>query len=235
MIRGRSVAAIMPALNEAGVIGRTLAEIPSLVDRVWVADNGSRDATAVEAHRAGARVVHEARRGYGAACQAAIRAMAEAGPPEIVVFLDADGSQDPDELPRVLGPIADGAADFVIGVRPLDRLPAHVALGNRLACLILGLLTGHRFSDLGPFRALRYDALRRLDLRDPDYGWNVEMQARAVARGLRIREVPVSHRPRRGGRSKISGSLPGTLRAGTKILWTAVRLGLAVRLSGERR
>lgn len=235
MIRGQVVAAVMPALNEEGVIGGTLRGLPDRVDVVWVADNGSTDGTAAEARATGARVVHESRRGYGAACQAAIRSMAESGsPPAIVVFLDADGSQDPAELDRVVGPIAEGAADLVIGVRRPDALPPHVAVGNRLACLILHLLTGHRFSDLGPFRAVSYDALQRLRLRDLDWGWNVEMQARAVGVALRIREVPVAHRPRRGGSSKISGSLRGTLAAGSKILWTAVRLGLAVRFGWIR-
>jgi hypothetical protein len=236
VIRGKSVAAVMPALDEQGVIGPTLAAVPGdLVDRVWVADNGSTDATAAEAARHGARVVREPRRGYGSACQAAIRAMQRDDPPDLVVFLDADGSQDLDDLPAVLTPLARGRADLVIGVRRPRDLPIHVAVGNRLACAILRLLTGHPFRDLGPFRAVRFDALLRLELRDPDYGWNVEMQARAVAEGLRIVEVPVGHRPRRSGRSKISGSVRGTVRAGTKILWTAVLEGAAVRRAHARR
>jgi glycosyltransferase involved in cell wall biosynthesis len=181
-------------------------------------------------------VAREARRGYGAACRAALRAMAASDPvpplsplPDIVVFMDADGSHPVDELPRLLEPIIAGAADLVIGVRSPGDLPAHVALGNRLACLILRGLTGHAFRDLGPFRAIRYESLRRLELRDPDYGWNVEMQARAVAARLRILEVPVPHRPRRAGRSKISGSVMGTIRAGGKILGTALREGLRAR------
>lgn len=236
MIRGQTVAAIMPALNEAGVIGATLAALPrDLVDCVWVADNGSSDDTAEEARRHGARVVDAPRRGYGSACQAAIAAMRAAGPPDLVVFLDADASEDPAELPAVLEPLAGCRADLVIGVRRHAQLPAHVAAGNRLACRILEALAGHRFSDLGPFRAIRFEALDRLALRDPDYGWNVEMQARAVGAGLRIVEVSVSHRPRRVGRSKISGSVRGTVDAGAKILWTAVREGWRARRDSAHR
>lgn len=212
------------------MIGTTLDSIPrDLVDSVWVADNGSRDRTAEEARRHGARTVREARRGYGAACQAALRALAGSKPPDVVVFLDADGSEPIDELEALLAPIAAGEADVAIGHRRFGETPAHVSLGNRLACTILGWLTGHRFRDLGPFRAMRFAALERLELRDPDYGWNVEMQARALGAGLRVAEVPVSHRPRRAGRSKISGSPLGTLRAGAKIIVTAVREGWRAR------
>ncbi len=224
----------MPALDEEGVIGGTLDSLPhGIVDSVWVADNGSADATAEEAARHGARVVREMRRGYGAACQAALSAMERAGPPDVVVFLDADGSEPADELSVVLEPIASGQADFVIGYRRFGDAPLHVTLGNRLSCGILRWLTGYRFRDLGPFRAIRFDALRRLELVDPDYGWNVEMQARAVGEGLRIAQVPVSHRPREAGRSKISGSLVGTIRAGSKIIITSLREGWRARSRKE--
>lgn len=225
----------MPALDEEGVIGSTLDSIPrDIVDAVWVADNGSTDATAEEAARHGASVVREPRRGYGSACQAALVAMEQAGRPDVVVFLDADGSEPADELPVVLEPIASGQADFVIGYRRFGDAPAHVSLGNRAACGILRLLTGHHFRDLGPFRAIRFDALESLALVDRDYGWNVEMQARAVGAGLRIVEVPVSHRPRAAGRSKISGSLVGTVRAGSKIILTSLREGWRARSRRER-
>lgn len=231
MIGSLSVAAVMPALNEEGVIGSTLASLPrDIIDDVWVADNGSADGTAAEAAAAGARVVVEPRRGYGAACQAALTAMHQE-PPDIVVFIDADGSQPVDETASLLRPIVQEGTDLVIGIRRFGDTPAHVSLGNRLACMILASLTGHKFHDLGPFRAIRFAALRDLELRDPDYGWNVEMQARALACGLRIVEVPVSHRPRLAGRSKISGSLQGTVRAGTKILWTSFRRGWEARRS----
>ncbi len=230
MIDGLTVGVVMPALDEEGVIGLTLASLPGeLVDVVWVADNGSTDATAAVARAAGARVVQEQRRGYGAACQAALGAMEQEDPPDIVVFLDADGSAPVEELPALLDPIRCDAADLVIGVRPFDHVPLHVAFGNRLACWILGRLSGVAVRDLGPFRAIRFDALLRLRLRDSDYGWNVEMQARAVAEGLRIVQVPVPHHPRAGGRSKISGSVRGTLRAGVKILGMAVREGWRAR------
>jgi glycosyltransferase involved in cell wall biosynthesis len=225
----------MPALNEEGVIAATLASIPKdIVDVIWVADNGSTDGTAAEAAAHGARVVQVPRRGYGAACQAAVRELERGAPPDIIVFIDADGSQPIDELPVLLEPIAKGKADFVIGARTFGDTAVHVSLGNRVSCAILRWLTGHRFHDLGPFRAIRFAALRRLDLRDLDYGWNVEMQARAIAMGLRIVELPVSHRPRRAGRSKISGSLMGTMRAGYKILWTSVREGWRARRTLRR-
>jgi len=220
----------MPALDEEGVIGTTLDSVPrDIVDVVWVADNGSSDDTAAEAAAHGARVVSEPRRGYGSACQAAIRALSEDDPPDVVFFIDADGSQPLEELSTLLAPIAADLADLVIGVRRFADTSAHVSLGNRLACGILRLLTGRRFGDLGPFRAIRFRSLLELELRDPDWGWNVEMQARGLARGLRIVEIPVSHHPRERGRSKISGSLVGTIRAGSKILWAAVIEGWRAR------
>ncbi len=236
MIAGLSVAVVMPALNEEGVIGATLAAIPAdLVDTVVVADNGSEDGTGAEAAAQGARVIREPRRGYGSACQAALRELGRAGPPDIVVFLDADGSGPIEELERLLQPIAESDVDLVIGSRRFGATAAHVSLGNRLACLALRSLTGHGFRDLGPFRAIRFTALESLALRDLDFGWNVEMQARALARGLRTVELEVSHRPRRAGRSKISGSVAGTVKAGGKILLTAVREGWRARREMQRR
>jgi len=222
----------MPALNEEGVIGSTLDAIPrDIVDVIWVADNGSSDDTAGEAKAHGAHVVEELCRGYGAACQAAIEMMRRGDPPNIVIFLDADGSQPIDELHILLSPIVDDEADFVIGVRRFGDTPAHVSIGNRMSCTILRTLTGRNFGDLGPFRAIRFESLSSLELDDLDYGWNVQMQARAVAAGLRIKEVDVSHRPRRAGRSKISGSLVGTVRAGSKIVLTSFREGWRARRS----
>jgi glycosyltransferase involved in cell wall biosynthesis len=222
--QGFSIGVVMPALNEEGVVGATLDSIPrDIVDVVWVADNGSTDGTAAEAAAHGACVVFEARRGYGAACLAALASMEQIGPPDVVAFIDADGSEPVDELPVVLEPIACGKADFVIGYRQFKDTAAHVSFGNRLACWIISTIAGYRFRDLGPFRAIRFDALKRLALKDRDYGWNVEMQARAVAEGLSITEVPVSHLPRPAGRSKISGSVLGTIRAGSKIIQTALR------------
>jgi len=222
----------MPALNEEGVIGPTLDSIPrDIVDVIWVADNGSRDDTAAEAKAHGACVVEEKRRGYGAACQAAIEQMRRADPPDVVVFIDADGSQPIDELTLLLSPIVENEADFVIGVRRFEDTQTHVSIGNRVSCAILRSLTGHTFGDLGPFRVIRFESLSSLELDDLDYGWNVQMQARAAAAGLRISEIDVSHRPRQAGRSKISGSLVGTARAGSKIIVTSLREGWRARRS----
>lgn len=218
-------AVVIPARDEEGAIPSTLAELrrqgPALV---VVADNGSRDATAARAAAAGARVVREPRSGYGRACLAALAAVDSSI--DVVVFLDADGSDDPSHLPRLLAPLARDEADLVIGARspsPDHPLPAHQRWGNRLASALLRRLYGAPCTDLGPFRAIRRQALAALRMRHPDYGWTAEMQVKAALAGLRIREVPVPHRPRRAGRSKISGTLRGSLLAGAKILWTIFR------------
>jgi len=225
---GQVVKVVIPALDEATSVGRVLGEIPPWVDEVVVADNGSSDATAAVARQAGATVVHEPRRGYGRACLAA---MAAAGECDVVVFLDADYSDHPAEMGRVVEAILDGRADLVIGSRALGRrepgsLTPQQRFGNALACWLIRSIWGQRFTDLGPFRAVRHDALTALQMRDPDYGWTVEMQIKAVRRGLRCREVPVSYR-RRIGRSKVSGTVRGVVGAGTKILGTIARYALA--------
>jgi glycosyltransferase involved in cell wall biosynthesis len=228
------VAVILPALDEEAAIGATLAELaaardtesaPEQLDAI-VVDNGSRDATAEVARRAGARVIAEPRRGYGSACLAGIAALRS--DTEVVVFCDADGSSDPAELPRLLAPVAEGEADLVVGARaPAGVEPGAMTpqqrFGNRLAVTLLGWLHGIRAADLGPFRAIRRDALERLAMRDTGFGWNIEMQIRAARAGLRVTEVPVRFRRRRAGRSKISGTLRGSLLAGMKILWTVLR------------
>jgi len=223
---------VIPALDEERAIGRVLAELPrEHVREVVVVDNGSTDRTAEVARAAGATVVHEPRRGYGAACLAGLARLRDR-PPEIVAFLDADGSDDPAQLPELLEPILAGRADLVIGSRALGErergaLTPVQAAGNRLAVLLLRWLFGARFTDLGPFRAVRWGALEALRMRDHDYGWTVEMQARAARARLRTAEVPVRYR-RRVGRSKISGTLRGAAGAGWKILFTIAR----VRLGG---
>jgi glycosyltransferase involved in cell wall biosynthesis len=174
------------------------------------------------------RVVREARRGYGSACLAGLSAL-EAAPPDVVVFLDGDYSDHPEEMPALLAAIESGA-DLVIGSRTLGKsepgaLLPQARAGNFVACLLIRLLYGHRYTDLGPFRAIRWDACRRLGMRDRDFGWTCEMQVKALRAGLRVVEVPVSYR-RRVGVSKITGTLPGTLRAGWKILWTIARYGV---------
>ncbi|MCS6953935.1 MAG: glycosyltransferase family 2 protein [Bryobacterales bacterium] len=231
---GRAKAAlIIPALNEEEALPHTLAQVPpGLFSAVIVADNGSTDGTAEVARRSGAIVVCEPRRGYGAACQRGLAAV----PPDVhaVVFLQADGSEDPREAARLLEPIFRGEADLVVGSRTCQascRLRFHQAWGNRLAVWLIRILHGGRYTDLGPFRAVRLDALRQLRLRDRGYGWTVEMQVRALQEGLRILEVPVASRRRTAGRDKISGTFTGSLKAGFKILWTILRLALPRRVA----
>jgi glycosyltransferase involved in cell wall biosynthesis len=223
------VAVIIPALNEEQSIPLVLRDIPrNVVDEVIVVDNGSTDGTARLAESLGARVVREPERGYGAACLAGMEALGS--DIEIVVFLDGDYSDHPEELETLVRPIAQKLADFVVGSRML-REESRKALswqqrwGNRLATGLVAWRFGYRFSDLGPFRAIRRDALDSLRVRGRGFGWTVEMQVKAACAGLRALEVPVRYRPRIG-RSKISGTLSGALGAGAKILYTIARYGL---------
>ncbi len=227
------VSLVIPARDEEASVGSVVAEMRAQplaraeLAEVVVVDNGSRDATATHARQSGARVVREPRAGYGRACLAGLAALA-ADPPDIVVFADADASDDPSDLPALLAPILDDQAELVIGSRRLGQLAGRVepgALlpqarwGNALACALMRLRWGARFTDLGPFRAVRWDTLRRLGMRDETFGWTVEMQVRVLRAGVRWAEVPVAYR-KRVGRSKISGTVNGTVRAGAKILWT---------------
>lgn len=218
---------IIPALDEELALPHVLREIPRPpVRRVIVADNGSRDRTASVARDGGAEVVHEPRRGYGAACLRAIAHLA-ADPPDVVVFLDGDRSDRPEELPRLLAPIARGEAELVIGSRTRGHrergaLTPQQRVGNAIACAALRWLYGARYSDLGPFRAIRWSTLAALDMLDRDYGWTVEMQIKAARRKIAHAEVPVSYR-RRIGESKVSGTVRGTIGASQKILWTLAR------------
>lgn len=227
---------VIPALNEEKAVGLVVSEVPArLGARVVVVDNASEDATAAAAIRAGAEVVREARRGYGRACLAGIAHLRRTGPPEVVVFLDADRSDHPREMVRLVAPVLAGKADLVIGSRVLGR-PDRGALlpqarwGNALATLLIRMRWGVRFTDLGPFRAMRWEALDRLEMSETNFGWTAQMQVRAARFGLRCEEVPVSYR-RRLGRSKITGTLRGTLGAGSRILWVIGReaLGRAAR------
>ena len=224
------ISVIIPAVDEEGAIGLVIAEIPPLVHEVIVVDNGSRDRTADVARDAGARVVSEPRRGYGRACLAGIAA---ADDPDIIVFLDGDRSDYPGQLNDVVAPILDGRADMVIGSRNRGHRqagahPRHAVLGTKLCVGLMNLTAGSRATDLGPFRAITAGALRRLDMRDPDYGWTVEMQIKAAHAGLRVAEVPVDYRPRIG-RSKVSGTVSGSVKAGTTILATIARYALQPR------
>ena len=224
------VSLVIPARDEQASVGAVVAEMraqPVPLAAVVVVDNGSRDATASRAAAAGATVVSEPRAGYGRACLAGLALLA-AAPPDVVVFADADRSDDPADLAALVAPVLDGRADLVIGSRRLGQLAGRVERGallpqarwgNWLACALMRLRWGARFTDLGPFRAVRWDALERLGMRDETFGWTVEMQVRALRAGLRWTEVPVAYR-RRVGRSKISGTVNGTVRAGAKILWT---------------
>jgi len=220
------VAVVIPALDEEQALPLVLAELaPVGVERVVVVDNGSRDATAARALDGGVEVVQEPRRGYGSACLAGL-AHLRAAPPDVVVILDADHSDYPEELPLLVGPIVRGEADMVLGERvsraaPGALLPQQRA-GNALATLLIQRVTGFRYRDMGPFRAIRWSSLERLAMRDTNYGWNVEMQIKAITRGLRVLEIPVGYRDR-VGRSKISGTVRGTVRAGSKILWSVWR------------
>ncbi|MCB9664286.1 MAG: glycosyltransferase [Alphaproteobacteria bacterium] len=219
------VAVIVPALDEEATIQGVIAAVPAGV-RVVVVDNGSRDATAVRARQAGADVVVEPRRGYGRAVQAGLAHLA-ASPPVAVVVLDADGSDDPAGLAQLVSPILDGSADLVLADRTRVCEPGALTppqrVGNALARHGLRLLTGHAYRDLGPFRALRWAILPRLRLSDPTWGFNVEMQLDAARAGLRIVEIALPYRNRQGGRSKISGTVIGTVRAGYRIVATLVR------------
>jgi len=210
---------IIPALDEEGAVGRVVACIDRrLVREVIVVDNGSRDATAARAAEAGARVVFEPRRGYGQACLAGTAALTAGC--DVVAFLDADGSDEPADLGRILEPIFAGRADLVVGARrPIEAgaLTVQQRVGNAVAAGWLRHRYGLAATDLGPFRAIRLEALTRLNLRDRTYGWTVEMQIRAARAGLRYEEQVVAYR-RRVGHSKISGTLRGTMGATAKIL-----------------
>jgi glycosyltransferase involved in cell wall biosynthesis len=218
---------VIPALNEEPVIGSTLESLSGCgAMQIIVVDNGSTDRTAQVARGYGALVIHEPRRGYGQACLSGIAALDKRV--EVVVFLDADGSDDPADLPKLLEPIARARADLVIGSRLLGErepgaLTPHQQWGNRLATSLLRRVHGARYTDLGPFRAIRKEALASLEMCDPDFGWTIEMQIKAHKRGLRILEVPVHYRRRRQGESKISGTVAGTVRAGSKILWSVFK------------
>ena len=218
-------AVIIPALNEEESVGQIVRWVPrASVSEVIVVDNGSTDGTADAARTAGARIVREERRGYGYACMAG----AKATDANALVYLDADGSFDPREIPTLLAPILRDRADLVLGSRELGEsskgaILAHQRFGNRLATLLLRLLYGLRVTDLGPFRAIQRELLERLAMSEMTYGWTVEMMVKAARLGARIVEVPVDYRPRMGGRSKISGTIRGSILAGYFIIATALR------------
>jgi len=223
-----NISVIIPAFNEALSIGMVIADIPKcLVQEIIVVDNGCRDGTAEIAQAAGARVVQEDRKGYGYACLAG---MAVLNAPDIVVFLDGDYSDYPSEMSLLVHPILAGEAEMVIGsrirgVREKGALLPQARFGNALATLLIKRLFRVSYTDLGPFRAIRYDRLLEMDMQDKTFGWTVEMQVKAAKMGIRACEVPVSYR-KRIGQSKITGTVKGTIKAGYKILMTIFRYGL---------
>lgn len=220
---------IIPAFNEARAIAQVIGDVPDEVDEVVVVNNASTDETEDNARAAGATVLTEPRQGYGFACLRGIE-YAKARQPDVVVFLDGDYSDHPDEMPRLLRPIRDGEADFVVGSRirgesePGAMLP-QAQVGNRVACTLMRWIWGAEYTDLGPFRAIRLEDLLALDMKDQTYGWTIEMQIKAVEARLRVQEVPVSYR-KRVGVSKITGTISGTVKASAKILWTIARFAL---------
>jgi glycosyltransferase involved in cell wall biosynthesis len=232
MIKNRQITVIIPAFNEEQAIGKVISAIPGWVDEVIVVNNGSTDGTAGAARSGGARVVFEPRLGYGSACLKGIDSMENT---DIVVFLDGDYSDYPDEMGLVVEPIVDLEADLVIGSRVLGKrekgaLTPQARFGNWLSCILIRKLWGIRYTDLGPFRAIDYASLQSLGMRDRNYGWTVEMQIKAAQKGLTIVERPVKYR-NRIGKSKVSGTLKGVILAGVKILYTIFKYAIAGRKS----
>ena len=219
------VSVIIPAYNEEESLPHVLNDLPrDRLHQIIVVDNCSTDRTSEVARANGATVVYEKRQGYGQACLSGMDALDN---PDIVVFLDGDYSDFPEEIDLLLAPILKGEADFIVGSRMIleesrKALLPQARYGNQLAVFLIRLFFGHRFTDLGPFRAIRYESLQVIGMRDKNFGWTVEMQIKAVQKGLRIREVPVRHRMRIGV-SKITGTVSGTLKAGTKIIYTIFR------------
>lgn len=220
------VCVIIPAFNEENAVGNVVTEIPKdLVQEVVVVNNNSNDQTAVVAAQAGATVLDERRQGYGFACLKGIEYLQEQSkPPDIVVFLDADYSDYPHEMRQLVAPIVSEGYDMVIGSRALGRrqrgsMTPQQIFGNWLATTLMRWLYGVKFTDLGPFRAIRFDKLLAIQMQDTTYGWTVEMQLKAAKMGLKSTEVPVNYR-RRVGFSKVSGTIKGTILAGYKIITT---------------
>jgi glycosyltransferase involved in cell wall biosynthesis len=219
------IALVIPARNEELSLPGVLGKVPSGIGRVVLVDNGSTDATARVAAAHGARVVAEPVAGYGRACLAGLAALRE-DPPEVVAFVDADGSDELSRLPDLIAPVAAGEEDLVLGRRvPVVReaLSFQQRFGHLLATGLIRFFWRHRYRDLGPMRVISWEALERLGMQDRDFGWTVEMQVRAIRCRLRVREIDVPYHPRSAGKSKISRTVSGTVRASITILWVIGR------------
>lgn len=221
-----NIKVIIPAYNEADAIGKVIAAIPKEVSEVVVVDNNSSDQTATVAEQAGATVLFEPKKGYGHACLKGIAHVAN-HPPDVLVFLDGDYSDHPEELTKLTAPILRGEVDFVVGARVPElrekgALTPQQIFGNALACFLMRWLYRSRFTDLGPFRAIRWSTLQDLKMKDKTYGWTVEMQLKVLRQEIRYQEVPLSYR-KRIGVSKVSGTVKGTIFAGIKIIGWIVK------------
>ena len=238
MRNSHHISVIIPAINEEATIGRVIADIPDWVDETLVVDNGSTDRTVEIAESQGARVIHQPERGYGAACLAGIAALQKNC--DIVVFLDGDYSDYPEEMNLLVDPIIENRVEMVIGSRIANALPGALTpqaiFGNWLSCRLMKLFWGVTYTDLGPFRAIRRKALEKLNMRDRNYGWTVEMQIKAAQHNVREMEIPVRYRKRGGGKSKVSGNIRGVIGAGVKILAVIFRSAFEKRgVKGEEQ
>ena len=221
-----NIKVIIPAYNEADAIGKVIAAIPKEVSEVVVVNNNSSDQTATVAEQAGATVLFEPKKGYGHACLKGIAHVAN-HPPDVLVFLDGDYSDHPEELTKLTAPILEGEVDFVVGARVPElrekgALTPQQIFGNALACFLMRWLYRSRCTDLGPFRAIRWSTLQDLNMKDKTYGWTVEMQLKVLRQEIRYQEVPLSYR-KRIGVSKVSGTVKGTIFAGIKIIGWIVK------------
>ena len=228
MYRGKIIAVVIPAFNEAAAIGNVINNLPEFVDTIVVGDNESSDSTAKIARSGGAIVVTAQKRGYGSACLAALAYLIDT-PPDIVAFVDGDGSDNPERLAQLLEPLVNDTCDLCLSSRILGGIePGALSLSQRLGNWLITRLINKKwhqqFTDLGPFRAITWKALTKIDMEDQDFGWTVEMQVKALQHGYRIQEIPVFYRCRQGGISKISGSLITSLLAGKKMLFWAFKI-----------
>jgi glycosyltransferase involved in cell wall biosynthesis len=237
MYSGATVALLIPARDEEEALPAVLDAIPDWIDEIVVVDNGSTDHTALAAQRYGATVIREPNRGYGRACLAGLEWM-KGRSPDVVVFADADGSDDLGALAELVAMVTTRRADLALAYRiPRDRgaMTIPQRFGNRLATWLIRRFWGQAYRDLGPMRAISWSALRRLEMDDRGFGWTVQMQIRAITRGLRVEEVGASYRPRTAGRSKISGTVRGTVQAGATILAIIAREAVRGRPLGRDR